>query len=73
MKLPQGYKRIGRAWLPRRPVICGLPVPCVYREGNTCPNPHLCNGNGDAACHRMSVRKVMEELHEETEIDKDGR
>lgn len=64
MNLPQGYTRIGKSWLPRRPMLCNLTVECVYREKGVCNHPNVNSGNGDAACHRMSTRKVMQALEE---------
>ena len=64
MNLPQGYKRIGKSWLPRRSVRCNLVVECVYKEQGVCNNPNVNSGNGDAACHKMSARKVMQAIEE---------
>ena len=41
-------------WCPRHD--------CVYNSAGLCDEPRINRGNGDAECHRMSVKDVLQML-----------
>ena len=45
------------------PSFCAVPGACVYRaEGSVCDEPQINKGNGDAACHRLGNRDLLDRL-----------
>lgn len=58
---PRGYKRIQEHHLPAIPTQC-MKTTCVYAVDGICDEPRINKGNGDAECHRLSNKRVLQIL-----------
>jgi hypothetical protein len=54
-----GYMRLQKHHLPRKPVSCPM-LSCVYNEHGICDDCFINKGNSDATCHKWTNKKVLD-------------
>lgn len=58
--------RVSARQLPNWPSTCDLPKDCPYRKARTCDEPRTNKCNGDAACHQLPNKTIIQFLEDTT-------